>query len=697
MSTRRLILIGVDGADIADGYQTSAMDDGIVHRTNPTSQCYSICLLRGSRPRQTAGDLAYVVLSGVSGLSAVQEKDAELTYLSLTVVEKLTSSLLLPPRGSPEGTISAVWHQKCVQVFRNSFPGNELDACMWLFTDVLKKLLKGSDREILRKLLAAFDPDVCALCSKFLPEETKEASQSAADFTNIGHWPTSFSIFLNLLEVLTASRLICQTGVCLQSQRLTHTHASALLRIIASSAEYFLKKRVLLLLKKTQLQKAGEDMALGEVAAGELRDEHFSADMTTLADAVLQAVSADWLQRVQVEATASFFGGSSHVRGDGGQKPDGGQTPDYVMLRAVSLVVLKSLELNIKSAGGTGVDRACEVHGYLQALAVFLRQRGVPLVEASHRCRWFSLLFGEQDDDMMEAATAFLSIFLYHRSPSGLHDVTASDAACASGYNPHCHFLLLLQSVSFDHSILLDFLISAETCFLEYFVRYLKHLRADREGFTLACRRMEASDRHHRAQQSLPAAHRSSAVQSRLGPDLVQPSFCDQPTAFTAPVDGANLAVTLRLVDYGSSEESETEDMAVSEDIGEGPMGPRPSVSEEDRLRGLDAIQGTSGLPVSIVQTECEPAAGTQTGPSFTRKRRTSGLYSAEAQSEQTSCLTVPTPSGQTAHPDSETFTRAVLCLSELREVVARLQMKNLFPYNPSSLLKLLAQVDMAN
>lgn len=40
------------------------------------------------------------------------------------------------------------------------------------------------------------------------------------------------------------------------------------------------------------------------------------------------------------------------------------------------------------------------------------------------------------------------------------------------------------------------------------------------------------------------------------------------------------------------------------------------------------------------------------------------------------------------------TLDRAVSCLSKLREVLTRLQMKKLFPYNPSSLLKLLAQVE---
>uniref|UniRef100_UPI003AAC4CCB protein Lines homolog 1 n=1 Tax=Centroberyx gerrardi TaxID=166262 RepID=UPI003AAC4CCB len=668
------------------------------------------CLLRGSCLSQSAGDVASVIVSAVCGLSPVQERDCshlcqpkessdseyesrvDLTCITLTLVEKISSSLMsqsMPPEVSLyfmevlrvlfqegdfmsklvhqfqaedqlishlaaktvstytfyelqiSGTFSPVWQQECVQVFHNSSPCNELDACMWSFTDVLKKLLKGSHEEILWKLLAAFDPGLSALCSRFLPEERKEARQSAVDFTSTEHWGTTLSTLLDLLEVLTASRRTCRTGVCLQSQRLTHVHASALLRIVDSPSKYFVKKRALLLLKKALLQKAGEDMALGDVSAAGMKDEQFSADVTTLADGVLQAVSADWLQRVQVEAAASFFGGSCRVEADGDQKPD------HVMIRAVSLVVLKSMELKIQLAGGTGVSRAVAVHGYLQALSGFLRQQGVPPEEASHRCCWFTLLFGEQDDDMMEAAKALLSIFLHHRLSSGLHDAAASEAACASGCNPHCHFLLLLRSVSFDHSILLDFLISTETCFLEYLVRYLKHLRADWEGFTLACRRIEA--------------------------------LCVPPSTLIPAVDGASLASGLRLVDYGSSEESDTEDMEVSDDS-QGNTGPRS--------RGSDVMLGTSGPPAPIVRTEHEPSDSTaraQTDPSSAPERGTRG-----------SCPNITPLSRETPRSGAETSRRTISCLSELRAVVARLRMKKLFPYNPSSLLKLLAQVETA-
>ncbi len=62
-----------------------------------------------------------------------------------------------------------------------------------------------------------------------------------------------------------------------------------------------------------------------------------------------------------------------------------------------------------------GVKSATEVYGYLHSLWGFLRRYSVQLMEVTHLCCWVSLLFGEQDDDMMEAAKALLSIFLNSR------------------------------------------------------------------------------------------------------------------------------------------------------------------------------------------------------------------------------------------------------------------------------------------
>lgn len=62
-----------------------------------------------------------------------------------------------------------------------------------------------------------------------------------------------------------------------------------------------------------------------------------------------------------------------------------------------------------------GLERTVDLQGDFQHLWRFLQRNSVPLQDATHLCCWLSLLFGEQDDDMIEAAKALLSVFLHHR------------------------------------------------------------------------------------------------------------------------------------------------------------------------------------------------------------------------------------------------------------------------------------------
>lgn len=71
--------------------------------------------------------------------------------------------------------------------------------------------------------------------------------------------------------------------------------------------------------------------------------------------------------------------------------------------------------IRFSSALSAGLLTAAEVHGYLRILWDFLRQSGGQLSAITHSCSFFTLLFGEQDDDMMEAAKALMSIFLHLR------------------------------------------------------------------------------------------------------------------------------------------------------------------------------------------------------------------------------------------------------------------------------------------
>ncbi|XP_038162751.1 protein Lines homolog 1 [Cyprinodon tularosa] len=566
----RLIFCGVcgqdPGGDTQEGAESSRWELTCLSLTLLKKICCSVS------DRSLHADILSLLLGHMDLMPQLvrlfQEEDQVISHLAAQSASVCVLYLL-----ETSGTVSPAWQEKCVRVFSSSHPGPELDACLWSLTNVLKKLLKKSHQALLGDVAAAFDGSLTAFCSKLLHEDRIEESWSG----------TTFCLLLDLLEALSASGLICGAGVCLTCQKIPISHSAALLMAVSRRSEYFVKKRTLLLLKRVLLQKPGEDWSLeGVLSAVGGRS---SSDRRVLAQSVLKAVADGWLHSVQVE-DAVFFGGARRGRENEGLKGDG------TMLRAVSLILLKSVELHLQT-GAEGTDSAAEVNSYLQSLWSFLRRWRAAQAEVTHPCSWISLLFGEQDDDLMEAASASLSIFLSCRRSSGLEDHATMEAACASGCNPHCHFLLLLQSLSFDHSILLDFLISSETCFLEYFVRYLKYLRGDCRGFTAACKAL--SDTH------------GSEARSR----------------------------GLRLVEYDSSDES-------SEDT-----------PERDKLSGSTAAE---------VKLQSESVSS-----------------AAAVLLDQDVCPTLD---------------RAVSCLSDLREVVTKLQAKKLFPYNPSSLLKLLAAVE---
>jgi hypothetical protein len=98
------------------------------------------------------------------------------------------------------------------------------------------------------------------------------------------------------------------------------------------------------------------------------------------------------------------------------------------------------------------------------------------------------VLFQEQDDALIEVL--FLLFKLYTnltRVSQVSSNVTASLtpflSTFASVLHPHLLFTHFLASISYDYSVLLDFLISNETQFLPYFLFYLKYCVANWQEF----------------------------------------------------------------------------------------------------------------------------------------------------------------------------------------------------------------------
>lgn len=96
-------------------------------------------------------------------------------------------------------------------------------------------------------------------------------------------------------------------------------------------------------------------------------------------------------------------------------------------------------------------------------------KRRVPFHPECSVAEWLVRLFASQDDWMVEAMVCGLDIY------SGLgHSVRGVSNEVEVWLNPHTSFIAFLNTICFDHTVLLDLLVSNETCFLLYILRYLK-------------------------------------------------------------------------------------------------------------------------------------------------------------------------------------------------------------------------------
>ncbi|KTG01595.1 hypothetical protein cypCar_00036935 [Cyprinus carpio] len=157
--------------------------------------------------------------------------------------------------------------------------------------------------DVLTKLLSGLDSSIACLYTNLLTPDTQEPHKREP--VNLSK---TMCEFFDLLEVLSAARL--RYGVRSSVQRVMFVESRALLHVVRADVEYLVKKRVVLLLKRSLLRRAGEDWASAGVGLESHEDPGLTEDMRIMADGVLQEVTAGWLKEVPVKAQASFFGGN---------------------------------------------------------------------------------------------------------------------------------------------------------------------------------------------------------------------------------------------------------------------------------------------------------------------------------------------------------------------------------------------------
>ncbi|NXG60926.1 LINES protein, partial [Hemiprocne comata] len=595
-----------------------------------------------------------------------------------------------------ENTLNVTWLTFSLKTL-SGFPVNaRVAGCLWTLTTIIKDILKDKvlpKAGILQKLLAPLDAVLEGFYNSILFHHfdshhyTSPYSEAANNLIS----------FIDLLEALLASRI--ELEVPLRCHRVLFLKISCVLNLISSSVHYLIKKKFIMLLKKCVLYKSREDAKSGSLFS---QNPPLYEDMLVLSDAVLEVMDLTWLNRIPLGGKTSCFGG--------GEAPPGGDAQggsDQTVLRALSLVVLKALEFKFQNSA-----IEAEIKGDFQSsmshLLVFWRSHLKSFPQShpvAHHCEWLSLIFIEQDDDMWEAAKALLLIYLninrlWHDVADNLghkEKETWNFLTHAGGYNPHCIFLFFLEKIAFDSTVLLDFLISSETCFLEYLVRYLKLLRKDWHQFVNVC---DHFDTKHGTFQSIPSVKPThQEKQSCMTGESLQNACEQKPQTWESLASSQNCLVFTREQGDNEVAESNQSNSLVCTDNTSLPGSLQSLVnydSSEDsefETDGEECLVNTKQVPLN---NEGE-ARMRETGCSYTDVKRNtvkSELLSLKQKGSNTSSCLTCVASSDNITPLRIMLYKSTKCLEELQKAISRLQRRNLFPYNPSALLKLLSHVE---
>lgn len=397
---------------------------------------------------------------------------------------------------------------------------------------------------------------------------------------------------------------------------------------------------------------------------------------------------------MSVRGKHSCFGGGEVLAGY-----EHAPGPDHVILRALSLIIIRSLEIKFQNCASAN-EMKVDYQRFMSELLTFLKPHLQPSLQSHNLCEWLSRVFIEQDDDMLEAAKALLGIYLKLTRECEATESLSQETEMWShhthenGYNPHCIFLFLLKNIGFDSTVLLDFLISSETCFLEYFVRYLKLLQKDWDNFFTICKYFDVTESKDNIHiccciSSLVQDRNSNSTEASplavLGSHTNAHSWVSWTSA--AASEPLNHGVTLEkahtklqanclstpgaspsLVDYDSSDDSEEGSTSLYL------VNSRLTSSHQEATKKTQDTFGVSGD-----KKELSPES--QSRPLVTEESNTRfSVY----------CDGAP---NNTASEVGISY-RTVKCFEELQGAIYRLQKKSLFPYNPTALLKLLKHIE---
>lgn len=172
-------------------------------------------------------------------------------------------------------------------------------------------------------------------------------------------------------------------------------------------------------------------------------------------------------------------------------------TFDKSLLQKMTLLVLKSVAVSVKEIRSDSSDSSIDSADYEALQEMMMIERSIRDVlrklEAfikntlefhpeSHFSKILIHLFDDQDDFLIEAMVCTLDV------TSGISFRNNEFPELVAMLNPVYTFLEFLRMISNSSDLLLDLLVSSETCFLLYLLRFLKYIRLNWSSFQESCR-----------------------------------------------------------------------------------------------------------------------------------------------------------------------------------------------------------------
>lgn len=202
------------------------------------------------------------------------------------------------------------------------------------------------------------------------------------------------------------------------------------------------------------------------------------------------------------------------------------KSTDFTLLQKLVLLILKAIAVTVRPIGGgdssdssmdscssTSSSAETTEHDWnflelatreaIEKLQIFLRNK-LNFHPETHLSKVIVHLFSNQDDYLLEAMLCMLGTtiaFLPRQPPFSAANRQSSGSSTdrpqfrmlMDMISPVYTFLEFLEIIGYKMHQLLDFLIHDETCFLLYFLRFLKYIRSDWTMFQSHCNKWQST------------------------------------------------------------------------------------------------------------------------------------------------------------------------------------------------------------